>query len=184
MSHYRRANTTGASYFFTVLSYRRQRFLCDASVREALRAGIQAAQAKHPFTIDAWVLLPDHIHTVWTLPEGDANFAVRWQTIKRTVTHQCKGLLHRPEYMTPSKTKHGESTIWQRRYWEHQIRSDKDFENHVDYIHHNPVKHGLVERVADWPYSTFHKHVQRGVYPANWGSTFQDGAANYGEAIE
>jgi putative transposase len=182
MSHYRRSNTTGASYFFTVVSYRRQGFLCLPPVREALRAGIIAAQVKHPFEINAWVLLPDHVHTVWTLPEGDANFSVRWQTIKRMVSHQCKDLLHKPEYMTSSKIKHGENTLWQRRYWEHQIRSDKDFENHVDYIHYNPVKHRLVERVEDWPYSTFHKHVKRGVYPADWGSAFQAVDAQYGES--
>ncbi len=182
MSHYRRANTKGSSYFFTVLTYRRQAFLCQEPVREALRAGILAAQAKHPFIIDAWVLMPDHIHAEWTLPEGDANFAVRWQTIKRTVSHPCKELLHNPAFMTPSKTKHGESTLWQRRYWEHQIRDEQDFANHIDYIHHNPAKHGLVEQVSDWPYSTFHNDVKRGVYPAHWGGGFQAIEAQYGEA--
>jgi len=168
MTYYRRANTTGATYFFTVVTYRRRQFLCDEDVRHALRLAIDKVRTKYPFTIDAWVLLPDHIHTVWTLPPNDANFALRWQLIKRYVTQSCGARLHHPEWMNASKTKHRESTLWQRRYWEHQIRDDLDYANHMDYLHYNPVKHQLVERVKDWPYSSFHRYVKAGTYGVDW----------------
>ncbi len=169
MSRYRRANTPGATYFFTVVTYRRRTFLCNDPVRLALREAIQKVRAKYPFQIDAWVLLPDHLHTIWTLPDGDADFPLRWQLIKRYVTRQCGELLHQPELMTASKTRHRESTIWQRRYWEHLIRNDADLEQHMHYLHYNPVKHGLVRQVKDWPYSSFHRYVENGTYDENWG---------------
>lgn len=177
MSHYRRANTAGASYFFTVVTYRRQRFLCDDDVRLALRHAIQKVRANYPFTIDAWVLLPDHLHTIWTLPDNDANFPLRWQLIKREISRVCGSRLQRPEWMSPSKTKHRESTLWQRRYWEHQIRDEADYARHMDYLYFNPVKHGLVSQVKDWPYSTFHRDVKAGIYAESWGSglAFEDG---------
>ena len=104
MSHYRRANTPNATYFFTVVTYRRQSFLCDEIVRNALRNAIIKVQAQYPFEIDAWVLLPDHMHTIWTLPENDANFSLRWQLIKRYVTRECGATLNRPEWLNTSKT--------------------------------------------------------------------------------
>lgn len=168
MSHYRRANTPNATYFFTVVTYRRQRFLCDAPVRHALRKAIIKVKAQYPFEIDAWVLLPDHMHTIWTLPENDANFSLRWQLIKRYVTHECGGYLNRPEFHSASKTKHQEATLWQRRFWEHQIRDESDYQTHMDYCHFNPVKHGLVKYVRDWEHSSFHKHVSLGLYPGDW----------------
>ena len=168
MSHFRRANTQGATYFFTVATYRRRSFLCDDDVRIALRQAINKVPSQYPFTIDAWVLLPDHIHAIWTLPLNDADFAKRWQLIKRYVTQSCGARLHKPTWMTTSKTKHRESTLWQRRYWEHQIRDDVDYANHMDYLHYNPVKHGLVKQVQDWPYSTFHRYVEKGVYDEDW----------------
>lgn len=106
-------------------------------------------QSRHPFTIDAWVLLPDHLHCIWALPPGDADY-------------------HRVDWMTASKTKHRESTFWQQRYWEHCITTDLDYAHHRDYIAINPVKHGLVNRVCAWPYSTFHRDVARGIYPLDW----------------
>jgi len=167
MSHYRRANTAGATYFFTVVTYRRRPFLCDEDVRDALKQAINKVRKKHPFIIDAWVLLPDHIHTIWTLPPNDANFALRWQLIKRYVTQCCGTRLHNPQWMNTSKAKHRESTLWQRRYWEHQIRDELDYAKHMDYLHYNPVKHQLVKQVKDWPYSTFHRYVKQGVYDEN-----------------
>jgi putative transposase len=177
MSNYRRANAHGATYFFTVVTYRRRKFLCEADVQNALRAAITKVRSQHPFTIDAWVLLPDHIHAIWTLPPDDARFALRWQQIKRFVTLQCGERLHKTEWMTDSKTNHRESTLWQRRYWEHQIRDELDFQHHMDYLHYNPVKHGLVAELKDWPYSSFHRHVALGNYAENWAGT----AANDGE---
>src|SRR5258706_384544 len=159
MSRYRRANTSGATYFFTVVTYRRRPFLCDPDVRIALREAITKVRNQYPFHIDGWVLLPDHLHAIWTLPPGDPDFPLRWQQVKRRVTLRCGERLHRKAWMTESKTKHRESTLWQRRYWEHQIQDEADFELHMDYLHFNPVNHGLVKRVWDWPYSSFHRHV-------------------------
>ncbi len=169
MPNYRRAKTKGATYFFTVVTYRRQRFLCEENVRKALRNGILEVQKNYPFTIDGWVLLPDHLHCIWTLPPNDANFSVRWAMIKRYVTKQCGPELHCEDWMNESKRRRKESTIWQRRFWEHQIRDERDFERHMDYLHYNPVKHDLVRSVKDWPHSTFHRYVSDGVYDENWG---------------
>jgi len=156
MSYYRRANTKGGTYFFTVVTYRRQRILWDEMVRNALREGIKAIQATHPFAIDAWVLLPDHLHCIWTLPFDDADFGVRWAMIKRYATKKCGPELKRDEWMSPSKL------------------NERDYEKHMDYVHYNPVKHGLVEKVAEWPHSTFHRYVQQGVYNMDWAGAAND----------
>ncbi len=169
MSNYRRANAKGGTYFFTVVTYRRQKILCNESVRLTLRNAIRSVQQEHPFVIDAWVLLPNHLHCIWTLPSDDACFAMRWAKIKQFVSKQCGPALRRDDWMNQSKQKRHESTLWQRRFWEHQIRDDDDYENHMNYLHYNPVKHGLVKKVLDWPYSTFHRYVRKGVYDKNWG---------------
>ncbi len=158
----------GGVYFFTVVTYRRQRFLCDTDVRMALRVGINEVRQQLPFDIDAWVLMPDHLHCALRLPDGDACFGKRWAMIKRFVTKRCGYRLKRDEWMNRSKTRRHESTLWQRRFWEHLIRDENDLNHHRDYIHWNPVKHGYVERVVDWPYSTFHRYVKDDVYPDNW----------------
>jgi len=182
MSRYRRSNSTGATYFFTLVSYCRQTILCDQPVRNALREAITNVRQKRPFTIDAWILLPDHFHCIWTLPKGDADFPARWALIKRKVSLTCSQYYKRKEWVSPSKQKHRESTLWQRRYWEHQIRNESDYQQHMDYIHWNPVKHGLVTHARDWPYSTFHRFVKQGVYPLDWGGvTTTDNANKFGE---
>ena len=168
MPRYRRARTTGACYFFTVVTYRRQPVLCDQMVRQALRDAIDRVREKRPFTIDAWVLLPDHLHCLWTLPSGDADYSTRWNQIKRRVSIVCAAEYKRTDWLTASKRRHRESTLWQRRFWEHCIRGQDDFNRHMDYLHHNPVKHGLCKQASDWPYSTFHRYVARGVYPQEW----------------
>ncbi len=168
MPKYRRANVAGGAYFFTLVTYRRQRFLCDDDVRLALRDGINKTRQQLPFEIDAWVLLPDHLHCIWQLPEGDADFAKRWAMIKRFVTKRCGPRLQRDDWMNRSKTRRNESTLWQRRYWEHMIRGEDDLKRHRNYIHFNPVKHRCVERVVDWPYSTFHRYLKAGVYKTDW----------------
>ncbi|ATG89594.1 REP-associated tyrosine transposase [Methylomonas koyamae] len=177
MSRYRRLQNPGATYFFTVVAYRRQAILCDEPVREALRKAIATTRAKWPFTIDAWVLLPDHLHTIWALPADDADFATRWSVIKRQVSVVCRDTYRRAEWINASKQKHRESTLWQRRYWEHQIRDETDFARHMDYIHYNPVKHGYCQRVSEWPYSTFHRYVKDGVYSMDWGGDGVDDLA-------
>ncbi|KAF7600152.1 MAG: transposase [Candidatus Dactylopiibacterium carminicum] len=169
MPRYRRSLTPGATFFFTVVTHRRQRILTDEPVRIALREAIGHARTRLPFHIDAWVLLPDHLHCIWTLPPGDAAFGHRWGWIKRRVTHALAARYERAEWRNASRIARRESTIWQRRFWEHQIRDDADYAAHMDYLHFNPVKHGHAKRVADWPYSTFHRLVLKGEYPADWG---------------
>ena len=126
MSRYRRAKATGSSYFFTVVAYRRQSILCDEAIRNALRASIETVRVARPFIIDAWVLLPDHLHCVWTLPDDDADFSTRWMIIKRAVSLACGEDYRRADWLSASKFKHRESTIWQRRFWEHQICDEND----------------------------------------------------------
>ena len=127
-----------------------------------LREVVDEVRQLRPFTVCGWVLLPDHIHCIWTLPENDCDYSKRWGMIKAGFSKRAKNLFHRNEWMTDSKRKHREATIWQRRFWEHMIRDEDDLRRHMDYIHFNPVKHGLVKRVRDWPYSTFHRCVKNG----------------------
>ncbi|MBU4231688.1 MAG: transposase [Proteobacteria bacterium] len=159
MPEYRRVKTKGGTYFFTVVTNMRQPILTTEGVRQALRQGIQRARQTLPFQIDAWVLLPDHLHAVWTLPSEDDNYAARWAIIKRQVSTLCGKQCNEIKELGESKRKRQESGIWQRRYWEHQIRDDLDFQRHMDYLHWNPVKHGYVRQVADWPFSSFHRLV-------------------------
>jgi putative transposase len=167
MSRFRRS-AFGTTFFFTIISHRRRPILCDASIRLALRNAIQTVRAQRPFTINAWVLLPDHLHCVWTLPTDDVNYSTRWSLIKHQVSHQCRAL-YEDTAVTSSRRKHGDAAIWQRRFWEHTIRSDIDMERHVDYIHFNPVKHGYAAHASQWPYSTFGRYVREGTYPEDWG---------------
>jgi REP-associated tyrosine transposase len=182
MPDYRRADTPGAAYFFTVVTFRRRALLTDDDCRGWLRSAVAHTRERYPFAVDAWVLLPDHLHCIWTLPEADNDFSVRWNGIKRRFTIAAKQRLHHPEWMNASRRKHREATVWQRRFWEHRIRDDNDYERHVDYIHYNPVKHGLTKTAAEWPYSTFHRYVERGIYPPDWGDASRfDDETNYGE---
>lgn len=181
MSRYRRADAPGATYFFTVVTYHRQPILCEPLVREALRNAIHEVRTKRPFMVDAWVLLPDHLHCLWTLPPGDADFASRWSLIKRRVSMACGKQFRQESWITASKKKHRESTVWQRRFWEHQIRDESDMQRHVEYVHYNPVKHSLCRNPQDWPYSTIHRYIKTGIVPANWGGNDAAMDGNFGE---
>jgi putative transposase len=172
MTRYRRLHTPGATYFFTLASQARRALLTSDSVRQALRGAIAEVRSDAPFVICAWVLLPDHLHCIWELPDGDADYGRRWSIIKRRVTQACVGLENTGE-RRESQIKRREGSLWQRRFWEHQIRDEDDFARHMDYIHFNPVKHGYVGQVSDWPYSTFHRYVKAGVYVADWAGTSQ-----------
>lgn len=165
MPHYHRAFVPGATWFFTVNLLQRRRN--DLLIRhvDLLRDAVRRVHRLHPFVVDAWVVLPEHMHCVWTLPPGDMAYPLRWRLIK---TLFCRAL-PQDEYRSPLRVQRGERGIWQRRYWEHLIRDDEDFRRHLDYVHINPLKHGLVGRVQDWPYSSFHRDVRRGVYPLDWG---------------
>ena len=176
MVFYRRNWISGGTYFFTVtLADRRSQVLIKHLV--LLREAFRCVRRERPFRIDVVVVLPDHLHTIWSLPEGDSDYPGRWRAIKSRFTRAVR------ERDVPliSNTK-GEYNLWQRRYWEHTIRDEDDLQRHVDYIHYNPVKHGLVKRVADWPYSSFHRYVRLGRISPDWGSDVTlSHAGNFGE---
>jgi putative transposase len=168
MARYRRAVVAGGSYFFTVVIELRQPILTDPPMRSALREAITLVRKDYPFVINGWVLLPDHLHTIWTLPEGDADYSTRWRLIKTRVTKSCGNLYARPQFSTARRTKKRCGTLWQHRYWEHFLRDETDFTHHMDYLHMNPIKHGLVKQARDWPFSSFHRLVKLGLYPIDW----------------
>jgi putative transposase len=162
MSNYRRSRAQGAAFFFTVtLANRSSTLLIDEIDR--LCKAYAHVQDRYTFETVAICVLPDHLHALWQLPEGDANYALRWQLIKRNFSSGLEAADR-----TPSKLRKREKGIWQRRYWEHQIRDEADLAQHVNYIHYNPVKHGLVTQVKDWPYSSFARYAARGDLPADW----------------
>jgi putative transposase len=163
MVNYRRNLLPGGTYFFTATLYNRHYHWLTEYIDE-LRHAFRKARNLHPFQIDAVVILPEHIHTIWTLPPSDADYPTRWKSLKAEFT---RGLEKRG--LPLSHRKDGSALVWQRRYWEHTIRNDTDLNHHIDYIHFNPVKHGLVERVAAWPYSSFHRYVHQGLLPTDWG---------------
>ena len=170
---YRRNRIAGGTYFFTAtLADRRSTILVDRI--DQLRQALRATSVEHPFQIDAMVVLPDHMHALWTLPAGDADYSDRWRRFKalftRAVAAREQGL---------ERNAKGEWNLWQRRFWEHTVRDELDFRRHADYIHFNPVKHGLVKQAADWPHSTFHRFVAEGIYPNDWGGA--DGQSMEGE---
>ncbi len=164
MPKYRRAFVPGGTWFFTVNLLQRQNN--DLLVRkiELLRDVVHKVRTKHPFAIDAWVVLPEHMHCVLSLPVDDSDFSLRWRLIKSDFSRA----LPKTEIISAVRKKYKERGIWQRHYWEHLIRDELDYQKHIDYVHLNPLKHGLVKQVRDWPYSTFHRNVAKGIYPLNW----------------
>ena len=163
MPDYRRNRVPGGTYFFTVnLLERRSRLLVEYI--DAFRNSVRHVRTQQPFHIDAWVVLPDHTHCIWTLPPGDDNYSARWKAIKIAFAKA----LPKTERLSAVRERKGERGIWQRRFWEHTIRDDSDYAAHVDYVHINPFKHGLVEQVCDWPYSSFHRFVAAEIYPHDW----------------
>jgi putative transposase len=154
MPNYRRFYT-GNIWFFTVVTHRRIPALRTEAARESLRNAINHCREIYPFAIEAWVLLPDHLHCIWDLPESDLNYSRRWAIIKRKFTQAF--------------VDRGRPPFWQNRFWAHLITDKKDYENHMNYIHYNPVKHGLVERAVDWPWTSLHRLIEEGKYPAHWG---------------
>jgi putative transposase len=167
---YRRAWHKGGTYFFTVNCLQRKNNDCLLRNIDLLRAVIAKVKKTHPFHIHAWVVLPEHMHCVMELPEGDADYAKRWMLIKMLFSRG----IPKNERRSKTRIERRERGIWQRRYWEHLIRDDRDYQAHVDYVHINPVKHGLVKEVKDWPYSTFHKLVEQGIYTQNWGGGMEE----------
>ena len=168
---YRRAKVPGAPYFFTVVKYQRQRLFDALEVVELLRESFRVVKQRHPFVIESMVVLPDHLHGIWTLPPEDADFSMRWRLIKSEFSRRCPEVYKRKR--SASRVQKGEQAVWQRRFWEHQVRDERDFMQHVDYIHYNPVRHGLVKAPKDWEYSSFHRYVRDGCYPVDWGANEQ-----------
>jgi putative transposase len=143
----------------------------------ALREAVRRTRARTPFHIDAWVVLPDHMHCLWTLPEGDIDYPRRWRAIKMAFVRS----LPIDEARSPVNIRRGERGIWQRRYWEHTIRDDRDYAAHIDYTHFNPVKHGYVTHPADWEFSSFRRCVEKGMYPASWSGEGRNEPEQTGE---
>jgi putative transposase len=165
MVQYRRNRVEGGTYFFTVtLRDRKCAYLVEHidDLREAVRYTLR----KQPLHIDAWVVLPEHMHALWTLPPGDDDYSGRWKNIKGRFSH-----LLAAAGVPIQKNARNEYDLWQGRFWEHTIHDDADYARHFDYIHYNPVKHGWVTNVRDWPHSSFHRCVKSGTYPLNWGET-------------
>jgi len=154
MPNFTRTHQPSGTFFFTLVTAQRKPILTDPDLRAALRDSIEMTRREHPFTIEAWVLIPDHTHCLLTLPPVHADFS---KIIGKIKARTSKAIQNRSK------------PLWQRRFWEHWIRNEKDWRRHMDYIHYNPVKHGYVERVESWPYSTFHRWVKAGYYPSDWG---------------
>jgi len=177
MSDYRRLWCPGGTYFFTHTLLRRHDN--DLLIRhiELLREAVRIVRRSHPFEIHAWVVLPEHLHCVIELPAGDCDYATRWRLIKLIFSRSLPVAEPR-SWLQQLRRERG---IWQRRYWEHQIRDAEDLRRHLDYVHINPLKHGLVERVGDWPYSTFHRQVAQGLYPADWAGGVDEAEVPFDE---
>jgi len=163
MSDYRRNRVPGGTYFFTINLLQRSNTLLVSQI-VSLRDAVRKVRSARPFHIDAWVVLPDHMHAIWTLPPGDTDYSGRWRAIKIAFAKT----LPKTEYRSPVRMANGERGIWQRRFWEHTIRDEQDYAAHVGYVHISPVKHRYTAYVADWPYSSFHRWVARGAYPQDW----------------
>jgi REP-associated tyrosine transposase len=162
----------GATYFFTItLHDRHSTALTDQIV--ALGSAMRACRLRHPFSLTAIVVLPDHMHCVWSLPEGDSDYSIRWGLTKASFTRVTR--------LGRTKTAKGERGLWQRPFWEYTIRDDLDLQRHVDYIHFNPVKHGYVRQVRDWPYSSFHRYVRQRLLLLDWAATIENIDATLGE---
>ena len=170
MPDFRRWYVPGGSYFFTLVTDRRAEILCLPTARTLLRAVVRQAQDRWPFRIDGWVLLPDHLHAIWTLPPGDSTYSVRWAWIKKEFTKGWLAAGGVEQVVTAGRAADGRRGVWQPKFWEHTLKDERDFEEHLNYVHFNPVKHGHVRRPVDWAWSTFHRWVRAGVYDRLWGS--------------
>ena len=169
MPDYRRHRLPGGSYFFTVNLLERKSDLLIRHV-DVLRDAVRHVRQSSPFHIDAWVILPDHMHCIWTLPPGDADYSSRWKAIKIQFAKAMPAV----EYRSRVRIARGERGIWQRRFWEHTLRDEQDYAAYMDYVHINPVKHGLVSQVRVWPHSSFHRYAALGLYPEDWAGIVDD----------
>jgi putative transposase len=184
MPEYRRPHIAGATVFLTIVTYHRQPLFADEQNVARLRTALRTVRSEMPCDITAAVILPDHMHYLWTLPPGDDRFPARVGKMKLLFTQSLRGTNSLPEAVSPSRLLHRESDVWQRRFIDHVIRDDDDFEKHLNYIHYNPVKHGLVGCPHLWPHSSFQTWVKKGVYPLDWCCTCtgrQSDPPNFGD---
>jgi putative transposase len=163
--YYRRIFIPNTTYFFTENLAERKRKLLIEQV-DLLRSAFKIVKARHPFTIDAIIILPNHLHMIMTLPEGDSNYSQRLNLIKGSFSRS----IDNSENISDSRKKKRERGIWQRRFWEHIIRDERDYENHINYIHYNPVKHGYVKKPVDWLYSSIHRYIAQGILTPDWAT--------------
>lgn len=171
--NYHRWRKPGGTYFFTVVTYNRRPILTMPRVRQALHNAWEQTRRELPFVTIAVVLLPDHLHCLWQLPEDDEDFSTRWRLIKARTTFSAGDTLGLDRRCSSRKNR-SEGSLWQRRFWEHVVRDEADLKRHVDYIHFNPAKHGLAKRAGDWPYSSFQRFVAQGEYEQQWGEAEPD----------
>jgi putative transposase len=170
MPEYRRIIIPGGTFFFTVVTWQRKHLFTDPLARKLLGDVFRQATDRYPFEVDAICLLPDHIHCIWTLPEGEVDYSIRWSFIKANFSRSYRLAGARIDEPNASRNNRREVNIWQRRFWDHMIRDEEDFHRHLDYIHYNPVKHGYVDSVNEWQWSSFQRYVGMGVYSKDWGS--------------
>jgi putative transposase len=170
MSNYRRNYVPGGTYFLTLVTHERKPLFEAESSRELLRRALRHVKEKRPFTIEAMVLLPDHLHCIWTLPKEDDDYSTRVRQVKECYTREFLKMGGMEGATTTSRLRKAERAVWQRRFWEHTCIDQDDLNRCIDYIHWNPVKHGLVAQVRDYPWSTFHRFVEQEIYPVSWGS--------------
>jgi len=189
MSDYRRRYVPGGTYFFTLVTYKRQPLFQNAAARRLLRSAFVRCRRHRPFELDAMVLLPDHLHCIWTLPKDDTDFSTRWNRIKRQFTLAWRNERGSIKPVTAGAARGRRQGVWQPRFWEHAVRDDQDYADHFDYIHYNPVKHGHVECPQAWPWSSFRRYVRLGVYDRGWccqgrrGQRRAEQLASFGERM-
>ena len=184
MPRYIRSYTKGATYFFTLVAYDRRPIFCERDFLQAFRESIKQVQQQYPFEIIAWIQLPDHLHCIWKMSTDGTNYSQCWSRIKRLTTQACPQYHLPHESLSQSSIDRNEKGLWQRRFHEHQINSEEDFIKHIDYIHYNPVKHGLAKRAADWNHSSFHRYVKSDFYSADWGESIIEFSADFIEGLE
>jgi putative transposase len=171
MSDYRRYRVEGGTYFFTLVAHSRAPLFANQDARRILGDKLRACQREWPFEITAIVLMPEHLHAIWSLPPGDSDYSTRWAWIKKEFTKEWLASGGQEQLVSEARKQRADRGVWQPRFWEHAIDDEQDLDRHFDYIHYNAVKHGHVQCPADWPHSSFHRWAEHGVYERHWGCT-------------
>ncbi len=168
MPAYRRLYIPGGTCFFTLVTAGREPIFGDARAVALLRDAVRAERRVRPFSIVAAVVLPDHLHMIWTLPRAESDYSTRWGAIKAGFTRAYLARGGDEARISQGRTRHGYRGVWQPRFIEHTCRDEDDLGRHIDYVHYNPVKHGLVTRPIEWPWSSMHRYVRAGILSSDW----------------